>query len=150
MSNLQAAIGLAQLERLRESVDKKRWIGRKYNNNLGGLDELIQLPIQKCRYAENIYWVFGIVLKKGSSLQDANEMMSKLNSYGIGSRPFFWPLHKQPVLKRLNLKKLISYPVAENISQNGFYIPSGLGINEEEINRTSEGLKGVLLSSPRR
>ena len=93
---------------------------------MSGLDELIQLPIQKCRYAENIYWVFGIVLKKSGSLQDANKMMSKLNSYGIGSRPFFWPLHKQPVLISSKLNKLDSYPVAEDISKNGFYVPTGL------------------------
>ena len=63
MTNLQAAVGLAQLEQLNESVMKKHWIGKKYTENLSGMDELIQLPVQQSEYADNIYWVFGMVLK---------------------------------------------------------------------------------------
>jgi perosamine synthetase len=144
MSNLQAAVGLAQLERLSESNEKKHWIGHKYTENLSGMEELIQLPIKKCGYAENIYWVFGIVITDKIAARSANEVMSELKNYGIGTRPFFWPLHKQPVLIRSKLINNDSFPVAENISQKGFYIPSGLGLNEEELKRVSDGVKAVL------
>ena len=65
MTNLQAAVGLAQLERLAETVEKKRFIGRNYTENLSELEGIIQLPIEKCKYAENIYWVFGLVVSDG-------------------------------------------------------------------------------------
>ena len=77
-------------------------------------------------------------------------MMSKLKSYGIVTRPFFWPLNKQTKLIHSNFLKNELHSVAENISYNGFDISSGLGINEDEINRVSEGVKRVLLSVPRR
>ena len=150
MTNLQAAVGLAQLERLSENVEKKRFIGRKYTENFSELEEIIQLPIEKCKYAENIYWVFGIVVSDKINVSSVIEVMSDLNDYGIGTRPFFWPLHKQPVLIHSKLIKLDYHPVAENISLKGFYIPSGLGINEEEINRVSEGVKKVILRLPLR
>ena len=56
MTNLQAAVGLAQLEQLSESVIKKRWIGKKYQGNLKEVEDLIQLPLRRTEYAENIYW----------------------------------------------------------------------------------------------
>ena len=145
MTNLQAAVGLAQLERLEKSVEKKRFIGRKYTENLSELEEIIQLPVEKCKYAENIYWVFGIVISDKIKVSNVIEVMNELKDYGIGTRPFFWPLHKQPVLIQSKLIKLDYHPVAENISLKGFYIPSGLGINEEEINKVSEGVKEVIL-----
>ena len=81
MTNIQASLGVAQLERLDEFVEKKRWIGKKYNELLKELDG-IQLPLPKTNYAENIYWVYGIVL--GDSIKlEASELM-KLLSEKIG------------------------------------------------------------------
>ena len=140
MTNLQAAVGLAQLEQLSESVIKKRWIGNKYQENLKEADVLIQLPLKKTDYTENIYWVFAMVLNDMTSLNGADEMMAELSQYGIGSRPFFFPLHNQPVLGYSNG----AYPISENISKNGFYVPSGLAISEDEINRVSESVIAVL------
>jgi len=131
-------------------LKKKRFIGRKYTENLSELEEIIQLPVEKSKFAENIYWVFGIVVSDKINVSNVIEVMNGLKDYGIGTRPFFWPLHKQPVLLRSKLIKLGHHPVAENISLKRFYIPSGLGINEEEINRVSEGVKEVILRLPLR
>ena len=140
MTNIQAAVGLAQLEQLSESVIKKRWIGNKYQENLKEADGLIQLPLQKIEYTENIYWVFAMVLNDMTSLNGADEMMAELSQYGIGSRPFFFPLHNQPVLGYSNNE----CPVSETIARNGFYVPSGLAITADEIDRVSESVIDIL------
>ena len=142
MTNLQAALGLAQLEQLESFVDKKRTIGKTYTKLLKGIKE-IQLPLEKTDYAENIYWVYGIVLKDDIPF-DAKEAMQKLGKQGIGTRPFFWPMHLQPVLLNKGLFKGEQYPVAERISRRGFYIPSGLALNNSEIEKITKVLKNIL------
>jgi perosamine synthetase len=94
MTNLQAAVGLAQLEQLNESVIKKRWIGKKYQENLKEVEDLIQLPLQRTEYSENIYWVFALVLNDKTSFSGAIELMDELKACGVGSRPFFWSLNE--------------------------------------------------------
>jgi perosamine synthetase len=142
MTNLQAALGLAQLEQLESFVDKKRTIGKTYTKLLKGIKE-IQLPLEKTDYAENIYWVYGIVLKDDIPF-DAKEAMQKLGKQGIGTRPFFWPMHLQPVLLENNLFQGEKYPVAERISKRGFYIPSGLGLDDFKIEKVVIILQQIL------
>jgi len=88
MTNLQAAVGLAQLEQLSKSVIKKRWIGNRYLENLKEVDELIRMPLQKTEYANNIYWVFALVLNDKTSFSGAIQLMNELKACGVGSRPF--------------------------------------------------------------
>ncbi|GIU70245.1 MAG: GDP-perosamine synthase [Candidatus Woesearchaeota archaeon] len=142
MSNLQAALGLAQLERIDKIIEKKRWIGRKYQELLKDI-EVINLPIDKTDYSENIYWVFGITLKDYYP-KNAQEVMEELSKYGIGTRPFFYPMHKQPVFSRMGLFLNENYPNAEKLYDRGFYIPSGLALTEEQIVKVSEILHEVL------
>jgi perosamine synthetase len=75
---------------------------------------------------------------------DADQVMKLLGDKGIGTRPFFWPIHEQPVLAALGLFKGESYPVAERFARRGFYVPSGLAMNEEKVQRVAESLKDVL------
>jgi len=137
MTNMQAAIGLAQLEKLEEHIQKKRRIGKLYNEGLKGL-EGFQLPLPQTNYAENIYWVYAMVAE---TEQIANKTVQKLNEAKIGTRPFFWCMHEQPVFQKMGLFKNEHYPVAEKIARNGFYIPSGLGLSEGEIQAVIEELK---------
>lgn len=129
MTNMQAAIGLAQLEKLDEHIQKKRKIGKLYNEGLKGLKGF-QLPLLQTNYADNIYWVYAMVAETEAL---ANETVQKLNEAKIGTRPFFWCMHEQPVFQKMGLFKNESYPVAEKIARNGFYLPSGLGLSEGEI-----------------
>src|SRR5205814_1457494 len=131
MSNLQAALGLAQLERLDTSLRRKREIGRVYTGLLGQTPGL-QLPLAATDYAESIYWVYGVVLDDDIPF-DAQEMMAKLAAEKIGTRPFFWPMHEQPVFKRRGWFARESHPVAERIARRGFYVPSGLAVTDEQI-----------------
>lgn len=142
MSNLQAAVGLAQLERLDEFVELKRKMGRLYTELLSEIPG-IELPVTKTDYAENIYWVYGIVLKNDVSI-DASEMMKELGKHKIGTRPFFWPMHEQPVFKKMGLFSDVSCPNAERIARRGFYIPSGLALEEKQIIQVSEIIKSEI------
>ncbi|MEP7146749.1 MAG: DegT/DnrJ/EryC1/StrS family aminotransferase [bacterium] len=141
MTNLQAALGKAQLERLDEFIEKKRWIGDMYTKLLRD-NPMITIPLLETQYSKNIYWVFGIVLKDQCDF-DAEEAIKRLSEKKIGTRPFFHPMHLQPVFQKSGLFKNESYPVSENLSNKGFYIPSGLALNEEKIFRTAEALNSI-------
>jgi len=141
MTNIQAALGVAQLERLDELLEKKRWIGQKYNQLLEKLPG-VQLPLKETSYAKNIYWVYGLVLDDELKF-DAKEIMSNLHKNGIGCRPFFYPMHQQPVLINSGLFKGEKYPVAERLYRQGFYLPSGLSLTEDQIKRVSFSLKKI-------
>lgn len=142
MTNLQAALGLAQIERIDEFIARKRTMGARYTELLSGVAEL-ELPLARTHYAENIYWVYGLVLKDEVPV-DAEEFMRRLGQKNIGTRPFFWPMHKQPVFAKLGLFAGERYPVAERLSVRGLYIPSGLGLSDDQITRTAETVKEVL------
>ncbi|MBD5492116.1 MAG: DegT/DnrJ/EryC1/StrS family aminotransferase [Lachnospiraceae bacterium] len=141
-TNLQAAVGLAQLERLDEFVERKRAMGKYYTEQLKDIVGMI-LPIEKTDYADNIYWVYGIVLDR--QIQADNRMIQKLLAEeGIGSRTFFWCMHEQPVYQKQGLFNRESYPNAEYLARKGFYIPSGLALTEEQMERVVTGVRGVM------
>ena len=142
MTNLQAALGLAQLERLDEFVQRKRSMGKKYTQGLRVLNE-VQLPLEKTDYAENIYWVFGLVLDDSIGF-DAEEAIKMLGEKGIGCRPFFCPMNQQPVLRKMGFFLNESYPVAERLYKQGFYVPSGMALTSEHINHVTKKLIEVL------
>jgi perosamine synthetase len=142
MTNLQAALGVAQLERLDEFVARKRHMGQRYTELLSNIPGL-QLPIPKTDYAENIYWVYGLVLKDEVPF-DAEEAMGRLGKYKIGTRPFFWCMHEQPVLRKMGLFEGESCPVAEKIARRGFYIPSGMALTDEQIEQVAKTLQEVM------
>jgi perosamine synthetase len=142
MSNLQAAVGVAQLERLDYFIARKRAMGARYNELLTGLKGL-QLPPAATDYATSIYWVYGVLLDDGVTF-DAAEAIRRLAALGVGCRPFFCPMHLQPVLQRRGLFAGQSHPVAERLYRRGFYVPSGLALSESQISRVAEALGTVL------
>ena len=142
MTNLQAALGVAQLERIDDFCKKKRWIGQMYNELLANLSD-VQLSLASTDYAENIYWVYGLLLDDSVDF-DAEVAINRLAKYGIGCRPFFYPIHQQPVLQELGLFKGENYPEAERFYKRGFYIPSGLALTEEQVFKVADAVKNVL------
>jgi perosamine synthetase len=129
MTNMQAALGLAQLEKIDYHIQRKREIGALYQKILNNLEDY-QKPLIKTEYAENIYWVFGLISK---SEEDCKKIVDKLSNNNIGTRPFFWCMHEQPIFIKMGLFFGESYPVAERLARNGFYLPSGLGIKNSEV-----------------
>jgi perosamine synthetase len=137
MTNMQAAIGLAQLENISKHLNRKREIGNLYNVLLSGI-ERFQLPLKSTEYAENIYWVFGLV---ATTEVQCNQVVQYLTDAKIGTRPFFWCMHEQPVFQKMGLFKDERYPHAEMLARNGFYLPSGLGLTNGEIEEVVRILK---------
>ncbi len=142
MTNVQAAIGVAQLERWDESIARKREIGKLYTELLKDVKG-IQLPIEKNNYCDNIYWVYGILLIDKSKTSE--QVMKLLAEKGIGTRPFFYPMHLQPVLKRMGLFENEVYPSAEKMYHYGLYLPSGLALTNEQIHEVVKSLKEILI-----
>lgn len=142
MTNLQAALGLAQLERLDEFVGRKRRMGERYNKHFSGLTG-VQLPLEMTDYAENIYWVYGLVLDSQLGM-DAEAAMRHLADKGVATRPFFCPMHMQPVLQRMGLFAGERFPVAERLYRQGFYIPSGMALTDAQIDQVAEAVWKVM------
>lgn len=139
MTNMQAALGLAQLEIIETLLTKKRWIAEVYTSllrkNLG-----LQLPTEK-PWAKNVYWMYSVLIKDTVLSKDL--LRKKLYDLGIDTRDFFIPMHRQPVLRKLGLFKNEQYPVADDISKGGFYLPSGPKLTKKEINTACRILNNI-------
>lgn len=141
-TNLQAAVGLAQLERLQEFVGRKRKMGAYYTEQFKDLEGVI-LPRAQTTYADNIYWVYGMVLDKNIEVSN-REVTKMLAAEGIGTRTFFWCMHEQPVYTKHGMFQGESYPNAEYLARKGFYIPSGLALTEEQMQEVVCKVKKVI------
>lgn len=131
MSSLQAAMGSSQLLRLSEILERRRILAKRYHEAFQDLPHM-QLPLTHATYSVNNYWVFGMVLR-GDRANCRPEIQARLAEVGVGTRPFFWPLHLQPVLAKFGIHNPPSLPVSENLGMNGFYIPNGLGMTDSDI-----------------
>jgi perosamine synthetase len=145
MCNLQAALGVAQLEKLGRTIARKMEIGRQYAALLSGVSQ-VELPLVAVPEAENVYWVYGIVLSDDVPF-DAFEAQARLAKFGIDTRPFFWCMHEQPVLKRMGLFQDERHPHAERIARRGFYLPTGMDLTPAQIEAIVETLKKILSAS---
>jgi perosamine synthetase len=122
-------------------LEKRRQIGQSYHEAFSGIAN-IQLAPQEVASAKNDFWVFGILLEPEFGAT-AREVMSTLERSGIGTRPFFYPLHKQPVVLQRGIKS-VPLPNAEYLGDHGFYIPNGLGMNDHQINQVIEKVSNTL------
>lgn len=133
MTNMQAALGCAQLEKIDDAVIRKREMGKFYRENLQAVADVLTHPLEQTEYCDNIYWVYGFVLKNKE--MNARQAMELLQKRGIGTRPFFYPIHRQPVFIKMGMFQDEKCPVSEEIAEKGFYIPSGLGLSKEKMQR---------------
>jgi perosamine synthetase len=131
MTSLQSAFGLAQLENLKYFIKRKKYLGKYFTSKLKKIKN-IQLPLDKTSYAKNIYWVYGIMLKNKNA--SSKKYIQILKKEGIECRPFFCPMHLQPVFKKMKFFKNQRFPVSEDLFKKGFYIPSGIGTTKLEMN----------------
>jgi perosamine synthetase len=139
MTNMQAALGLAQLEQIDYFVEKKRATGLYYQTELAFLtNHGFKLPVAADDNADNIYWVFAMV---APNQQEKEKLVTFLGKELIGTRPFFWCMHEQPLFQSNTFSINTSFPVAENLARCGFYIPSGLGITDAELNKVAKTIK---------
>lgn len=143
LTNLQAAIGLAQVEQIEKHLEQKRWMGRAYTERLSDLGQ-ITLPVEE-PWAKNVYWMYGIVLSDDVPY-DATDLARQLKGEGVDTRPFFLGMHEQPVLQKRGLFNGEYYPVAERLSRRGLYLPSGLALTEAQLEQVCEVVRRLLVS----
>lgn len=141
LTNIQAALGVAQLERMEQIVARKRSLGQTYNAMLGDIDGL-QLPVEE-PWAKNVYWMYGVVISEKIGI-DATELARRLKGREIETRPFFLGMHEQPILRERGLFKEEEYPVTERLARRGLYLPSGLALTDQQIKTVAEAMHEVL------
>ncbi len=142
MSNLQAAVGVAQTERARELVDRSRRVGMRYRDGLRGLRGV------RCQgeaaWARHVYWVFGIVIEDGFG-SSRDEARATLEAAGIETRDFFHPIHRQPAYSaELGGARC---PVAEDLGKRGLYLPAGPGRPDDEVDAVVAALRRISATS---
>lgn len=140
MTNLQAALGVAQVERINAIVARKREIGHAYTERLAGVEGL-RLPVER-PWARSVYWMYGIVLDPRRMA--ARDLAEGLAALGIETRPFFRGLHEQPALRRLGLFDGESYPVTESLGREGLYLPSGSSLTDAEVDEVCTAVRELL------
>ena len=141
MTNLQAAIGVAQIERMEEIIARKRHMGTAYTERLADLDS-IQLPVER-DWARQVYWMYGLVLRDDVPF-DAEELARRLHDRGVQTRPFFLGMHEQPVLHERGLFVDETLPVAERLARRGLYLPSGLTLTDAQIDAVADAVRDAL------
>jgi perosamine synthetase len=140
MTNMQAALGLAQIERMDQIVAKKRWIGEQYTKRLKDLPYL-QLPIER-PWARSVYWMYGLVLDEASGM-NASDFAEVLATKGVQTRPYFLGMHEQPVFRRRGWFTNESFPVAERLARQGLYLPSGITLTEAQIDVVTDAVREI-------
>ena len=142
LTNVQAAIGCGQLKNISWILKRKREIGARYYALLKNNKNIIIQPTQNL-YAKNIYWIFGVLIKPKSKIKK-NEVVKKLLNNKIQTRNFFLPMHKQKIFRKMNVfSKKKKFPNAEYLHHQGFYLPSGLGISNLEIDYVAKTLNKI-------
>lgn len=142
MTNMQAALGCGQLKSINKIVKRKREIGNLYYKYLKKNNKIL-FQENKNSYSKNIYWVFGVLLKKNSRSK-RDSLMKALFKNKIDTRPFFLSMNKQKIFKKLKIFAKLKMPNSEYLSNNGFYLPSGLGISNNEIRYVCKTLNHLL------
>lgn len=134
MTNLQAALGLAQTERIDAIVETKRAMGRGYAARLKGIPG-ITLQAEE-PWGRSNYWMYGLTLDESTGL-DAAAFAARLATRGVETRPFFLGMHEQPAFHARGLFRGERYPVAERLARQGLYLPSGLTLTTEQMDQVA-------------
>ena len=125
MTNIQAAIGCAQLEQAESILQRRKVIAAAYESGLADLPGLVRPPAEP--WAENVYWMYSVLVERAFG-RDRDTVREGLRGRGVDSRPFFVPLHEQPPYREDG-----PFPVATRLSRTGINLPSGTGLTTEEI-----------------
>jgi perosamine synthetase len=144
MSNLHAALGWAQVPKLEGNVAHKRQLAGWYTERLSGL-ETLQLPVER-PWARNVYWMYHVVLTDACKLDRAT-VMARLRDKGIETRPGFVPFNQQKIALERGLGGVEKCPVANNLGDRAFYLPSGVTLTEAQADEVATALRGALAPS---
>ena len=140
MTNLQAAVGIAQLERIDDVIALRRSFARHYKQRLEhvrGIRCQAEVP-----YGRSVHWMYAVQLEEALDI-DAETMMERLRSKDIGTRPFFLGLHAQPVLQKLGLFQHERFPYTDQAHKLGLYLPSGLTLTKQQIDVVCDAVREI-------
>ncbi len=139
MTNLQAAVGLAQVEQLDTFVAARRRNALEYNCRLHGVPG-IRTPAE-APWAKNVYWMYGILVDEKEYGMNRDALRRVLADHGVETRNFFIPMHTQPIYWKQYYGE--RYPVAEDLCKRGFYLPSASSLTLEEIEYVTDVIRSV-------
>lgn len=142
MTNIQAALGVAQMEKIEAILDAKRRVAEVYRTGLTGIPG-IQLPPQ-CEWAENVYWMFSVLVNEAEFGMSRDMLMHYLSRTGMETRPFFPPVHTQPIYNTGQ-----ALPVAERLAQTGINLPSSVTMHASAVERVCASIRAAHLGSQR-
>ncbi|OGD30439.1 MAG: hypothetical protein A2Y56_10850 [Candidatus Aminicenantes bacterium RBG_13_63_10] len=145
MTNVQAAIGLAQVEEVERFIALKRKMAEAYHRGLSGIDGLT-LPLEK-PWGRSVYWMYAVLVEKSFGLA-CEDLTARLKEKGVDTRTFFVPVHEQPVFRKDFLPGEDAFPVSVELSKKGFYLPSGLALTPEQIDEVCRAVEAVRRSRP--
>ena len=143
MTNLQAAVGVAQMERVDSLLERKLWQGREYTQRLKNIPGITLQRVKP--WAKHVYWVFGILLNDDVPF-DAVQLAKLLLEKGVQTRPFFWPLNEQPVFHKMGLFDGEKYPVTQKLARRGLYLPSGMALRAAQLEEVASALSDIMRS----
>jgi len=139
MTNLQAAIGLAQMERIEEYINARRKNAKLYTSFLEDAKGITPPP--EADWAKNIYWLYSILIQEDFGTS-RDELVNELAKRGIETRPFFIPMHKQPVFKKMGLTSG-DFPIADELYTKGICLPSSSSLEENQIGYVCDSIKEI-------
>ena len=139
MTNLQAAIGVAQMERIDEFVAIRRRNAHLYHALLSGSPGLTLAP--EAPWAKNVYWMYSLLVEDACPVSK-DTLMGRLKEAGIDTRPFFYPVHCQPLYQESFSGQ--QYPVAEELSRKGINLPSGNELTEADVAFIGSAIKSAV------
>jgi perosamine synthetase len=135
MTNLQAALGVAQLERIEWHLNRRQEIAAQYLDQLSDLTDLIELPATKS-YGTHIYWMFTVMIKDTSALT-RDQLITALDKDGIESRPIFYPLFLMPPYQQ----SALPFPVSNFIGRRGISLPTHGGLTPHDVQYVAERIR---------
>jgi len=142
MTNIQAAIGVAQLEKASELLEGRVVNAELYNERLKEVKGITLPP--NCSYGKNVYWMYGILIDEKEFGMNKDQVMIGLKEYGVDTRSFFYPLHMQPLYRELHDgQSLLAYPNSEKLYREGLYLPSSSSLTIEEVEVVCLALKAL-------
>ncbi|MFB0546590.1 MAG: DegT/DnrJ/EryC1/StrS family aminotransferase, partial [Anaerolineae bacterium] len=133
MTNIQAALGVAQLERIEEFIRIRRDNARRYNTLLEGVEGLTLPP--EADWALNVYWMYSVLVEDQYGIS-RDELMVRLRERGIDSRPFFYPIHTMPPYRTGQ-----RLPVAEELARKGINLPSASTLTADQVEMICQVLR---------
>jgi perosamine synthetase len=140
MTGMQAALGLAQLKKIDQIIVEKRRVAQTYKRYLDDLSGL-QLPVEM-EWARNVYWMFAVVVTPEFGIS-RDQLTQGLFEKGIQTRTFFCPMNQQPVLKSIPGFREVSCPVADQLWDQGLYLPSSWNLQDETIKHIADCIQEV-------